>query len=85
MRVSNYVLCVRIHSPQHRVGVRIFEAQRTGSIIVGAAETDGHLLIELQIALNKLSDDSEFCGGPAISNGQLFIRSDAFLYCVAAQ
>ena len=38
-----------------------------------------------QIALNKLSDDSEFCGSPAISNGQLFIRSDAFLYCVAAQ
>ena len=37
------------------------------------------------IALNRLSDDSEFCGSPAVSNGQLFLRSDKFLYCISAQ
>ena len=36
-----------------------------------------------QIAANKLTDDKEiFSGTPAISNGQLFIRSSKFLYCV---
>lgn len=36
-----------------------------------------------QIAANKLTDDSEiFSATPAISNGQLFIRSSKFLYCV---
>jgi outer membrane protein assembly factor BamB len=37
-----------------------------------------------EIALNKLSDDSDFSGSPAISDGQLFIRSDAALYCIQA-
>ena len=27
-------------------------------------------------------DDSTFCGTPAVSNGQLFLRSNAFLYCI---
>ena len=36
-----------------------------------------------QIAANKLTDDAEtFSGTPAISDGQLFIRSNKFLYCV---
>lgn len=36
-----------------------------------------------QIAANKLTDDKEiFSGTPAISNGQLLIRSSKFLYCV---
>ncbi|MCA9173740.1 MAG: PQQ-binding-like beta-propeller repeat protein [Planctomycetales bacterium] len=38
-----------------------------------------------QIALNKLGDDSDFSGSPAISDGQLFIRSDEALYCIAAE
>ena len=35
-----------------------------------------------QIALNTLTDSSEFCGSPAVSNGQLYLRSDEFLYCI---
>ncbi len=38
-----------------------------------------------QIAHNKLSDESDFSGSPAVSDGQLFIRSDEFLYCIAAE
>ena len=36
-----------------------------------------------QIALNKLSDESDFSGSPAVSDGQLFIRSEESLYCIA--
>ena len=35
-----------------------------------------------QIAHNKFSDESDFSGSPAVSDGQLFIRSEEFLYCV---
>jgi hypothetical protein len=38
-----------------------------------------------QIALNKLSDESDFSGSPAASDGQLFIRSDEFLYCIGTE
>ena len=38
-----------------------------------------------RVALNKLSDDSDFSGSPAVSDGQLFLRSDKFLYCIAAE
>ncbi len=31
------------------------------------------------------SDDSKFNGTPAVSGGQLFIRSDKALYCVKAK
>ncbi len=36
-----------------------------------------------QISLNKLADDSDFSGSPAVSDGQLFIRSEESLYCIA--
>lgn len=37
-----------------------------------------------QIAQNKFAEDeSDFSATPAISNGNLFLRSSAFLYCVA--
>ena len=36
-----------------------------------------------QIASNKFSDDSDFSASPAVSDGQLFIRSDKTLYCIA--
>jgi len=37
-----------------------------------------------QIAQNRfLSDESDFNGTPAISRGQMFLRSNQFLYCVA--
>lgn len=35
-----------------------------------------------QVAHNKLSDDSDFSGSPAASNGQLILRSDDQLYCI---
>lgn len=36
-----------------------------------------------QIAANKLTDDAEiFSGTPAISNGQILIRSNRHLYCI---
>ncbi|MFV0442972.1 MAG: PQQ-binding-like beta-propeller repeat protein [Planctomycetaceae bacterium] len=39
-----------------------------------------------QLATNRFaSDHSEFSATPAVSDGQLFIRSNKFLYCVAAE
>ena len=38
-----------------------------------------------QLALNKLGDSSDFSGTPAVSDGQLFLRSDKFLYCIRAK
>jgi hypothetical protein len=38
-----------------------------------------------QIAHNTLSDDSDFSASPAISNDQLVLRSDRYLYCIAAE
>ena len=36
-----------------------------------------------QLAVNRVTDDEEdFSATPAISAGQLFIRSNRFLYCV---
>lgn len=34
------------------------------------------------VSLNKLTDESDFSASPAISDGQLFIRSDDSLYCI---
>jgi outer membrane protein assembly factor BamB len=37
-----------------------------------------------QLAVNRVTEDVEdFSGTPAISNGELFIRSNKHLYCVA--
>jgi outer membrane protein assembly factor BamB len=38
-----------------------------------------------QIAHNTLDDDSDFSASPAVSDGQLILRSDAYLYCVQAE
>jgi len=37
------------------------------------------------VAQNKLRDESDFSASPAVSNGELFIRSDSSLYCIAAE
>jgi outer membrane protein assembly factor BamB len=37
-----------------------------------------------QLAHNELSDQSDFSASPAVSNGQLILRSDRYLYCVEA-
>jgi outer membrane protein assembly factor BamB len=38
-----------------------------------------------QIAHNRLADGSDFSGSPAVSGGQLVLRSDKYLYCIAAK
>ena len=38
-----------------------------------------------QVAHNKLSDESDFSGSPAVSDGQLILRSDTYLYCVESR
>ena len=55
--------------------------------IYAISRTDGTFVFKAtpeleQIALNKFEDDSDFSASPAISDGQLFIRSDAALYCI---
>ena len=53
--------------------------------VTGSGET---LVLKLSkefkfVGRNKLTDGSRFSGTPAIDNGQLFIRSDKNLYCIA--
>jgi len=38
-----------------------------------------------QVAHNRLSDKSDFSASPAVSNGQLILRSDEYLYCIEAE
>ena len=35
-----------------------------------------------QISHNRLSDTSDFSGSPAVSDGQLILRSDTYLYAI---
>lgn len=54
------------------------------------SQTNGTIVWDLaagtQTARNVIEgDDSFFNGSPAISNGQLFLRSDKYLYCVAKE
>ena len=59
-------------------GGKLYYTKGNGETFV--FETDGEFE---QIAANKLTDDAEiFSATPAISDGQLFIRSSKFLYCV---
>ena len=37
-----------------------------------------------QIAHNTLADESDFSASPAVSDGQLILRSDKYLYCIQA-
>ena len=38
-----------------------------------------------QVAHNRLSDESDFSASPAVSDGQLILRSDQYLYCIEAK
>jgi outer membrane protein assembly factor BamB len=51
-------------------------SQKGGTFVLAAGPTF------LQLAHNTLSDDSTFNGSPAISRGQIFLRSDKRLYCI---
>ena len=63
-----------------RVDEKLYVVTRTGgTYIIDAKPTFK------QIAVNRFaSDTSDFNATPAISNGQIFIRSNRRLYCVAA-
>ena len=61
------------------VGNRLYAVSRFGGTFILKATPE-----LTQIAHNTLTDDSDFSASPAVSDGQLFIRSDARLYCIAA-
>lgn len=61
------------------IGNRLYAVSRFGGTYVLEATPELK-----QVALNELADTSDFSASPAVSNGQLFIRSDAQLYCIAA-
>jgi hypothetical protein len=60
---------------------KIYLVSRFNGVFVVAAKSTFE-----QLAHNKFeSDDSQFNGSPAVSNGQMFLRSDKFLYCIAEE
>lgn len=57
---------------------RLYAVTRTGGTFVLALGPQFKI-----IAHNKFeSDESDFNGSPAISNGRIFLRSNRFLYCI---
>jgi outer membrane protein assembly factor BamB len=60
---------------------KIYYVTRAGEIhVLKAVDTFEKL------ATNRLTSDAEdFSATPAISNGQIFIRSNKHLYCISAQ
>jgi len=62
------------------IGGKLYAVTRTGGTYVLAAAPTFK-----QIAVNRFaSDTSDFHGTPAISDGQMFLRSNRYLYCVQA-
>ena len=60
---------------------KLYYVRRSGDIFVLKADTKFELL-----SVNRMTDDNleEFKATPAISDGELFVRSSKHLYCVAA-
>jgi outer membrane protein assembly factor BamB len=58
---------------------KIYWLARSGEAFVYSAGPEFQLLAQNRFA----SDDGDFSGTPAISDGELFIRSSKYLYCVA--
>jgi outer membrane protein assembly factor BamB len=56
---------------------KLFAVSRTKGTFVLAAEPKYEVL-----ASNNLDDESPFNASPAIADGQLYLRSDKFLYCI---
>lgn len=56
---------------------KLYAVSRQGGTLVLAAGRELK-----QLAHNDLGDDSVFNATPVISNGQLLLRSDRFLYCI---
>ena len=71
-----------------RVGAVYAAALLIDDKLVVVTRREGTFILEAtpsltQVACNRFaSDDSDFNPSPAVSNGQLFLRSNRFLYCV---
>ena len=57
---------------------RLYAVTRTAGVFVLAAKPEFKIIAQNRFA----SDDSDFNGSPAISDGRLLLRSDRFLYCI---
>jgi len=57
---------------------RLYYVSREGTTFVLAAQPQFEILARNKIA----GDDSLFNASPAVSNGQLFLRSNRYLYCI---
>lgn len=63
------------------VGDRLIVPSRYDGVFVFAASPDFQ-----QVAVNRFaSDDSQFNATPAVVDGEILLRSDAYLYCVSAE
>jgi outer membrane protein assembly factor BamB len=58
---------------------KVYVVTRSGLTYVLAGKPEFQVLAKNQFE----SDDSEFCATPAISYGDIFIRSNKYLYCVS--
>ena len=59
-------------------GDKVYYVKRNGDMFVFSADKELK-----QIAVNRVTQDSEeFSATPAISNGQIFVRSNKRLYCI---
>ena len=61
-----------------------------GDKLYAVSRFDGTYVLEAtpeftQVAHNRLSDESDFSASPAVSDGQLILRSDTYLYCIEAE
>lgn len=68
----------RIYASAVLAGGKIYITTRDAGIIVAAPGSEYQ-----ELSVNRiLGDDSFYNATPAISNGQLFTRTDRFLYCI---
>lgn len=89
------VNCVDIKSGEEvgrkRLGGQFYASiMLIGKRLYAVSRFEGTYILEAtpeltQVSHNKLSDESDFSASPAVSDGQLFIRSDAKIYCIAAE
>lgn len=79
-QVARKRLAGRFYASVVLINDKLYAVSRFGGTYVLKASPEFE-----QIAHNKLSDDSDFSGSPAVSDGQLFIRSDKSLYCIGAE
>ncbi|MGV3486579.1 MAG: PQQ-binding-like beta-propeller repeat protein [Planctomycetaceae bacterium] len=68
----------RVYASVVSDGEKLFLTTRDSGVLVLAAQPEYK-----ELAINKLGDEEErFSATPAIADGRLLLRSDAYLYCV---